>query len=205
MATHVEVMSASQRLLPPPCPECLWWQGAGSDIGEAADRRLEWLRSLERHWGSLGLVALEGTDTVASIQFAPVHALPRVCRLPVGPPPQDAVLLYCLRGRVGAPVRDAQQLLHHALLLLRERGSDVAYAYARPLGSKDLCGVRNLFGREFLEASGFQVAALHTEASLMRVSLAGLLPSLSDLAEAGSAFARALISAGSPRPATFPP
>lgn len=205
MSTHVEVIAASQGLLPPPCPECLWWQACDDDrTTDCAEHRLDWMRRLEREWGSVGLVALDGTETTASIQFAPVRALARVHRLPAGPPSPEAVLLYCLRGRVGSPVRTTQQLLHGALLLLRDRGVDTAYAYARPLGSRDLCGVRNLFGREFLEAVGFQVVAVHPEATLMRVSVAGLLPSFSELAEAGSAFARTLASVGSPRPAAFP-
>jgi hypothetical protein len=204
MATYVEVIAASQGLLPPPCPACLWWQGTGGDVQESMDGRLEWMRTIERRWGSVGLVALEGTETVAAVQFAPVGSLLHVHRLPVGPPPLDGVLLYCLRGRVGHPVREAHQLFHQALIRLRERGIDEAYAYARPLGGKNICGVRNLFGLEFLEANGFCRTAANEEVHLMRVSLSGLVPDLAGLAEAGAAFARGLLSAGHPRPAPSP-
>ena len=57
--SFVEVVTASQGLLPPPCAQCLWWQTAGgADTG--LDRRLTWMSNLEQNWGSVGIVAVEG-------------------------------------------------------------------------------------------------------------------------------------------------
>lgn len=201
MPTYVEIIPVSQGLLPHPCPDCLWWQNTqGSDASVVLQRRLDWMASLERTWGSVGLVAMDCRDTVASIQFAPVRALARPHGLPLGPPPDDAVLVYCLRGKLGRPVKEAQQLLHQAMGHLRRRRVQEIYAYARPLGSKQLCGVRNLFGLEFLESSGFQVVRADGDLSLMRVDLRGLLPAV---AEARTALRRVVAHGGHPSPATF--
>lgn len=201
MLSYVEVIPASQGLLPSPCADCLWWQSAhGSEAGILMQRRLDWMASLERSWGGVGLIAMDGRETVAAVQFAPVRALSRPHGMPLGPPPDDAVLTYCLRGRVGRPARETYQLLHRAIALLRRRRVPEIYAYARPLGNRHLCGVRNLFGMEFLEASGFQTVRSDGDTSLMRADLRGLMPAV---AEARTAVRRAVAHAGRPSPATF--
>ncbi len=201
MTTYVEVIPASQGLLPSPCPECIWWQSTQAAQGEAADpeRRIDWMSHLEHSWGSVGLIALDGPTTVASVQFAPVRSLPRPHLLPPGSPPDEAALIYCLRGRVGRPARETRQLLHRALSHLRKRQVWDVYAYARPLGGKHVCGMRNMFGREFLEANGFEVVGKHGDVVLMRVDLRGLLPMFS---EAGLAVRRAA-HPGHPSPAAY--
>jgi hypothetical protein len=143
---------------------------------------------------------MDGRETVAAIQFAPVRSLSRPHGLPLGAPPDDAVLVFCLRGRVGRPVNEAQQLLHQTMGHLRRRRVQEIYAYARPLGNKHLCGVRNLFGLEFLESSGFHVARTDGDMSLLRVDLRGLLPAI---AEARTALRRVAAHGGHPSPATF--
>jgi hypothetical protein len=143
---------------------------------------------------------MDGRETVAAVQFAPVRALSRPHSLPLGPPPDEAVLVYCLRGRVGRPAKETQQLLHQAMGHMRRRRVQEIYAYARPFGSKHLCGVRNLFGMEFLESIGFQVVRTDGDMALMRVDLRGLLPAL---AEARTALRRAVAHGGHPSPATF--
>jgi hypothetical protein len=199
VVSYVEVTGASLGLLPSPCPDCMWWQTTQAP-SEGRDRRLEWMRALEAGWGSVGLVAVDGPQTVASIQFAPVRSLARAHILPFGPPPEDAVLLFCLRGRVGRPNVEAQELLHRAMVNLRRRGAGEAYAYARPLGTHSMSGVRNLFGLEFLEANGFVVVSAAENAYLMRTDLRGLLPSL---LEAGWSIRRRLGVGAHPSPATF--
>lgn len=199
MTAYVEVTTASQSLLPSPCPECLWWQTTQGD-NQGTERRLEWMRALEEGWGSVGLVAVEGREVIASIQFAPVRSLARPYALRSGEPAEDSVLLFCLRGRVGRPSRDAQELLHRAMAVLRHRHVRVAHAYARPLGTSALCGVRNVFGLEFLEANGFTVVRSVGRVYLMQVDLGGLVPTL---AEAGRTVRRLLGATVHPSPATF--
>jgi hypothetical protein len=199
MASYVEVVAVSQGLLPSPCPHCLWWQSSAGPVS-GIERRLAWMTGLERTWGSVGMVSSDGAETVAAIQFAPVRALPRVFRLPPAPPPDDAVLLYCLRARLGRPVATAQGLLHRTLAHLRDRGVTEAFAYACPLGSDAVCGARNLTGLEFLLSSGFQVVGCDNQVFLTRVDLRGLLPSLS---QAGQFWRRLRHSPAAPSPVAF--
>lgn len=199
MAAYVEVVTDTQGLLPAPCPDCLWWQSTQGPT-QGRERRLEWMRALEKGWGSVGLVAVEDRETIASIQFAPIRSLARPHTLPFGQPPEDAVLLYCLRGRVGRPSIETRRLLHETMSHLRRRGVREVYAYARPLDTHSLSGVRNLFGLEFLEANGFVVARAIDHAYLMRADLGGLVPAL---AEAGSSLRRRLGERAHPSPATF--
>ena len=197
--SFVEVVTASQGLLPPPCPQCLWWQTAsGADTG--LDRRLAWMSNLEQKWGSVGIVAVEGEETVASVQFAPVRALPRAYHLAGCPPPEEAVLLFCLRGRLGRSALESRQVLHHAMTNLRRRGVGEAYAYARSLGTESICGVRNLCGLEFLHANGFEVVGGDGQVFLTRVELRGLLPSLSQV---GQVWRRLRDPSAAPSPAAF--
>jgi hypothetical protein len=158
----------------------MWWQTtAGRTSG--VPRRVEWMRGLVESWGSTGLVLVEGDETLAAVQFAPVRSLPRGGILPAGPPPSDAVLLFCLRGRLGRSSYEPSRLLHRSMGLLRERRVDEVYAFARPLGSASLCGLRNLCGLEFLQANGFVVVRGGGDAFLMKADLRGLLPSLKDV------------------------
>ena len=78
---------------------------------------------------------------------------------------------------------------------LRERRVTELFAYARPLGSESLCGLRNLCGLEFLEAHGFRVVRGGGDAFLMRVDLRGLLPTLKEV----GGLLRA-VRGGAPRP-----
>jgi hypothetical protein len=64
---------------------------------------------------------------------------------------------------------------------MRDRRATELYAYARPLGSESLCGLRNLCGLEFLEAHGFRVVRGGGDAFLMRVDLRSLLPTLKEV------------------------
>ncbi|MCZ7664194.1 MAG: hypothetical protein M5U22_15260 [Thermoleophilia bacterium] len=110
------------------------------------------------------------------------------------------MLLFCLRGRIGRPVYEAERLLHRSMAHLRRRRTPEVYAYARPLGSKALCGIRNLCGMEFLEANGFRLVHPGAEANLMKADLRGLIPAA---AEAGGVLRRLTGAAGHPSPATF--
>jgi hypothetical protein len=197
--SFVEVVAASQGLLPPPCSRCLWWQTAAGTV-TGLDRRLAWMSNLERTWGSVGIVAVEGEETVASVQFAPARALPRAYLLGGCPVPEEAVLLFCLRGRLSSSALHPRQVLHQAMAHLRRRGVGDAYAFARPLGNESTCGVRNLCGLEFLQANGFEVVGGDGQVFLTRVELRGLLPSLS---MAGQLWRRLRGPSAAPSPVAF--
>ena len=197
--SFVEVTTASQGLLPPPCPQCLWWQTTTGTV-TGLDRRLTWMSNLEQKWGSVGIVAVEVEETVSSVQFAPVRALPRSYGLAGCPLPEEAVLLFCLRGRLGRSALRPQQVLHHAMANLRRRGVGEAYAFARSLGTDSICGVRNLCGLEFLHANGFEVVGGDGQIFVTRVELRGLLPSLS---QAGQAWRRLRDPSAAPSPVVF--
>ena len=197
--SYAEVVAVSQGLLPAPCPDCLWWQTSAGDV-TGRERRLAWMTGLERTWGGMGMVAMEGAETVAAIQFAPVQALPRAFSLPPGPPPDDSVLLFCLRGRLGGSAAMPRRLLHRALAHLRDRDIAEAFAYARPLGDQTICGSRNLTGLEFLLSNGFQVVGGDGQVFLTRVELRGLIPSLS---QAGQLWHRFRHPSAAPSPVTF--
>jgi hypothetical protein len=132
------------------------------------------------------------------VQFAPVRALPRAAVLPAGPPPENGVLLFCLRAQLGRPSWEPSRLLHSSLGLLRERRVDEVYAFARPLGSNSLCGLRNLCGLEFLQTNGFIVVRGGGDAFLMKVDLRTALPAVREV----RAYLSRLRHYASPSPAT---
>ena len=105
-------------------------------------------------WGSVGLVAMEGRQTVASVQFAPVRAFSDRTRCPRSPA-GEAVLVFCLRGRVGRPVNEARQFLTGPWATCADRSGALCLRAA--CRQQHLCGVRNLFGRSSSRANGFQV------------------------------------------------
>ena len=194
MTEYIDVIPETQHLLPSPCAECLWWQTTQGDESGTALRQ-EWMQGLTSSWGSTGMALVRDDQTLAAVQFAPVRALARARILPAGPIPSEAVLLFCLRARLGHPSSEASRLLHRTMASLRDRRVTEVFAYARPLGSESLCGLRNLCGLEFLEAHGFQVVRGGGDAFLMRVDLRGLLPTLKEV----GGLLRAVRS-GAPRP-----
>lgn len=193
-------------MLPDPCPRCLWWQtatgGCPPPDGQEGvpEERLDWMRALETSWGSVGMVLRDEGTTLASVQFAPVRALPRVLRLPAGPPPEDGALLFCLRGRLDRSAYEPSRVLHRSLAHLRKQHVGKVYAFARPLGSRDLCGLRNLCGLEFLQTHGFEVVRGGGDAFLVQLDLRGLLPAL---LEAAGALRWVREGSAAPTPATF--
>lgn len=195
MGDYVSVYTGNQEMLPSPCPQCIWWQR----IGGVSDReaRLEWMARLEQDWGPPGLVLIRDDETRAAVQFAPVWSLPRVAVLPPGSPPDEAVLVFCLRARLNDPISEPIQLLQRTMFELRRRGASQMYAYARPLGNESVCGLRNLFGYEFLSRHGFTAVKSDGEFFLMKAELFGLLPALKEL--------RALLPRWGESPATPSP
>lgn len=182
MISFVEIVPASVSLLPPTCRECDWFfqAGAHADEGDGTTREV-WMERVVLEWGSVGLAAVEGSETLAVIQYAPLASLPRAGML-VPAAPSRSTLLFCLRYRVDGAEGVSRLLLHRALALLRERGVPEAHAYAIPLGSAPASG--NLMGLDFLQANGFHVVREAQGVSLMRVELKGLVSVLADVGRA---------------------
>lgn len=112
---------------------------------------------------------------VASINYAPAAAVPRLRDLPFAPLPAGSVLLFCLRSEENHRRPQARRLLHKALAQLKGRGAQEVYAVASLDGSpvhSDRC---EFFSLEFLEANGFQRVRDDGRLFLMRADLRGLL------------------------------
>lgn len=185
MTTYVEIVPASRSLLPPLCRQCVWWQRSARSLHTQDEGAREvWIDRVCREWGSCGMAAVQGSECLGVVQFAPVRLLVRaqdmLARGMLAASP-DAVLLFCLRLRAGRPAEEARLLLHRGLSSLHERGAAEVFAFARPLGSSRLHGSDNVFGSEFLLANGFHQAGKVGRVEVMRCDLRGLLPVLSDL------------------------
>jgi len=201
MAVVVEVTAASEGLLPGSCSGCTWWQSTphgGEELGPGYSG--EWMREVVQDWGSVGLVMVQGQDTLTSVRFAPVKKLARVHTLLPRLPDGEGVLLYCVRARVGRPSFEARRLVQRSLAHLRRRWVNQVYAYALPLDSESACGFKNLLGKEFLESMGFLPAAEYRGVFLMRVRLEGAVTVLGKTRERLALLRR---EATSPHPATF--
>lgn len=180
MLSFVEIVPASASLLPPACLQCDWFLSRqGTSGAGAAQARAEWMDQVMSRWGSVGLAAVEGRETLAVIQFAPVATLPRPAFL-APQAPSTSTLLFCLRYRLDKADGVSRLLLHRALALLRERRVPEVHAYATRLGEAAASG--NLMGLEFLQANGFHLVREQAGVYLMRIELKGLIPALSDFA-----------------------
>ncbi len=101
MISFIEIVPASVSSLPPTCRECDWLLqvgGAGSVEGGGTVREA-WMERVALEWGSVGLAAVEGSETLAVMQYAPLWTLPRAAALAPAAPSQ-ATLLFCLRYRL---------------------------------------------------------------------------------------------------------
>lgn len=183
MISFVEIVPASASSLPPACRECDWFfRVGGACAGEGGGAAREaWMERVALEWGSVGLAAVEGSETLAVIQYAPLWTLPRAAAL-VPAAPSQSTLLFCLRYRVDGAEGVSRLLLHRALAHLRERGSSVACAYAVPMGSAPASG--NLMGLDFLQANGFHAVRESKNVTLMRIELKGLVSVLADVGRA---------------------
>ncbi|NLE73776.1 MAG: hypothetical protein GX604_03985 [Actinobacteria bacterium] len=182
MITFVEIVPASESLLPPLCRECLWWQRVHNlPTTEGGALKSDWLERVSRKWGSCGMAAVQGSDTLGTIQFAPVRSLSRALHLLPEVPSPDSALMFCLRLKKGRPFEEARPLLHRALSSLHQRGTAEVLAFARAMGSARTYGAGNVFGLEFLLANGFQPVGRAGRLRVLRCDLRGLLPMISDL------------------------
>ncbi|MFH0917400.1 MAG: hypothetical protein V1912_13280 [bacterium] len=118
---------------------------------------------------------------VASINYAPATAVPRLRDLPFPPLPLGAVLLFCLRSEANRGRSQAKRLLHKALAQLKERDTQEVYAVASLTGGHQNGDRCEFFSLEFLEANGFQRVYDDGNLFLMRADLRGLLSLISQV------------------------
>ncbi len=171
-------------LLPAGCRGCAWWQTRGtapSAATEAREQRRRWMAGLEPTWGSTGLISTIAEDVSVAIHYAPAAAIPRLRDLPLGPLPEQSVLLFCLEAHPDVPLQETRKILHKTLAVLKEREVDEVFAYARPLGSNGDDRHCRFFGLDFLEANGFRQVRSEGDLYLLRADLRGLLSVVTQL------------------------
>ena len=168
------------------------------------------MSNLEATWGATGLLlegpAASGVPTnaaptiVASINFAPPAAIPRLREFPFGPLPEASALLFCLIVIDGQPRSQAKRVVQKALGQLKSRGVEEAYALARAGDASADPSTCHFFTVEPLAMSGFEEVATSKDLALMRADLRGLL-SLVDRVE--TAVRRMLRNEPTPSPAAW--
>jgi hypothetical protein len=208
MSGYLPLCAFRQGLLPAACSSCAWWQTTGGgrlSPEAAADARRRWITSVEGSWGTPGLL-LQGDDNstggapapaiLASINFAPAAAVPRLRDLPFGlfgSFTDGPALVFCLTCGQDQPQYQAKRVLHKALKQLETRGIGDVYAVA----AADGAGLRGALDRD--RCRFFPV----TESGgliLMRVDLRGLLTLVGRLQ---AAVRRALHDEPTPSPAAW--
>lgn len=209
MPEYLPLSALRQELLPAPCRSCAWWQTVGNrrcSDRDATEIRRRWMANLEATWGPSGLL-LGGDGTaesapaiVASINFAPVTAVPRVYELPVGALPGASALLFCLMVADGQPNVQAKRAIQKALAHLKTRGVEEVYALAQTARDPDERPACRFFPVDLLAAHGFQEVMQSGGLVLMRTDLRGLL-ALVDRLE--TAVTRLLHKEPAPSPAAW--
>ncbi len=174
-------------LLPVGCQACAWWQTRGTAPSfdtEAREQRRRWMAGLESTWGSTGLISTIAEDVSVAIHYAPAAAVPRLRELPLGPLPEQSVLLFCLEAHPDVPFQEMRKILHKTLAILKEREVSEVFAYARPLDSNGGDRPCRFFGLDFLQANGFQQVRSEGDLYLLRADLRGLLSVVTQLESA---------------------
>jgi hypothetical protein len=193
MREYVPLCAFRIDLLPAGCQCCAWWQTRAPhtlDETTAREERRQWMVALEPTWGSTGLISPIAPGVTAAIHYAPVSAIPRLRELPLGPLPEQSVLLFCLQADPEAPFQKMRRVLHKALAILKEREVGEVYAYARPTsgdGRDERC---HFFDLDFLEANGFERVRSEGDLYLLRANLRGLLSVVAQLESALGRFFR---------------
>lgn len=188
MPDYLPLSAFRQGLLPEACRSCAWWQSLGDDPqGDiAADRRRDWLPSVERQWGPAGILLYDPSArfdngdpgrlaVTASLHFAPASCVPRFRALGFGPLPEDSALLFCLRFEGDGGRTASKRLIQKALSELRDRGIKEAYAVSQPSTHPDDEADCRFFSPDLLASCGFEPVASNGSLTLMRADLRGLL------------------------------
>ena len=217
MAAYLPLSAFREGLLPSACRKCLWWQTAGSErLDERLlwERKRHWMLSLEKTWGTTGLL-LENTSgraderhaqpsIVASISFCPPEALPRLRELSFDSLPANSAVVFCLRTELEVGHHLPKRLLRKSLAQLKDRGVHEAFAVASNkmetvTPGKDAHNCR-FFPADFLVSNGFHAVCTNGDLILMRADLRGLI---SLFVQVDSAVRRLLRNVPTPSPAAW--
>lgn len=217
MSTYLPLCAFREGLLPSTCRKCAWWQTTGSErLSEEAlvERKRRWMSALEKTWGTTGLLLEDGSvgtgegharpAIVASINFSPPEALPRLHELSFGQLPAGSAVVFCLRAEPQAGRHLPKRLLHKSLAQLKDRGVEEAFAVAEnEIGATTSNGdprTCRFFSVDFLTASGFHMVSANGNLILMRADLRGLL---SLFAQVETAVRKLLRNEPTPSPAAW--
>ena len=157
------------------CKWCLYWEHPELLIDpkkekkeEVFQRKLAWLRRVQKEFGECGKLLYVGQEAVGYAQYAPARFLPNAAAYPAGPASKDAVLISCLfiareeyrRQGLGT------LLLEEILSELQRRGITAAETFARLGGAENPSGPVELYLKH-----GFHVFRDDEEFPLMRLVL----------------------------------
>lgn len=180
MRRIIGLSTVDRAILPARCAGCTFWESREVlpvECASCCDDELaaEWVRSVAGEWGECGRVAVENGEVVGLVKYAPVAYVPQAEHLPVGPPPDNEVLIMCMH--VAPSVRRAgvgTSLLRAAMRDLAQRGERSAQAYATTRQG-DISRMP-VVGVDFLLRNGFTVERPHPWMPLLRVDLKAIVP-----------------------------
>ena len=175
---HLGPHPRDDRLAPPVCRDCVWWQSRGNRTAS----KERWAERAEEDFGEWGTIYLDDDGRLlGSMQYGPSHLFPRAADLPAGPASDDAVLVTC-----AYLMRDGVEWIEKSLLLAaigesRDRGAKAieAFAYRYPEGEsvdERFLVHRTVFPRDFLDEFGFTRVRSQGRVELCRLELGGLVP-----------------------------
>lgn len=205
MMSVTPLTHSTQRDLPAPCGDCVFWQGMR---GVADSRRKrEWARDVEDRFGAYGRVVWEGDRFLGVLQYGPAAAFPRAQVLPAGPADARAALITCLIVTGDDPVGTCERLLLEALADLKARRFSAVEAFAidDPDTPREhrVAGHHTLLAIDVLGDLGFMPVRTHGPVSLMRLPLGGIVETRQGAlaAQARKLIARLAPPAETPSPA----
>lgn len=160
---HLEALEA-------PCRSCLFWERdpvSRSRAGDPAAVKAEWVRELQREWGTCGQVALVDGVPVAYVAYAPAAYVPGAAGFPTAPVSPDAVLLTAVYV---APAHTRGGL---GRLLVQRMARDLVQREVRAVEAfGDTRGTAPcLTPVDFLGAVGFSTQRAHSTTPRMRMDL----------------------------------
>jgi len=174
------VNTISIRHAPPPCVECVFWQGRQ---GRTVDKT-RWAEKVEDEWGAWGTLYFGEEERVLGfIQCGPSEFFPRGDDLPAGPPSRDAVLIACAYlVDLGSPWV-MQSLFLSVIGEARDRGVRAieTFGYRYPEGESGYERFfvhRTIFPSDFLADFGFYPVRWDGRVALARLELGGLQPAM---------------------------
>lgn len=165
--------------LPCECSDCVFWESADRLeplCGAACDRELQrdWYGAVTSEWGECGRVAVEDSEILGFIKYAPPEYMPQARHFPGDGPRADCVLLTCMH------IRDDARRHGLGTLMLRAALRDLTTRHVRHVqayacaGSLDM-STQPVMGVEFLLRNGFRVANPHPHYPLLELDLRSLV------------------------------